>query len=317
MVEKLDAESKSKINNIISVMPPDSYTYQFGQFVSKSKNQIQLSQIKIMEYEKLLSEITIHENKISELEASIHEKEEELKRLDDAKELVAELEQIKVDLETLSREKAGYEGNIAKKKQIFDMGNMELDRLIKNSQISSEMTEKIQFFEGIRTYLEEEKARKEKEVKETLNYCVRDIFKKLTTQTELDADQIQFVNDDFSLRTTYLTGGQLAVDEYSYVIGIIKALQECKMENNENPIIIDAPFAFTGNSQSEHIFKTLPSVSKQTILLTLDLNKIRFLLQNTDLYDFYIIKNDTQEKAVFEKGDLTDINNILGKKEVK
>lgn len=314
---ELDNNAKIKINNIISVMPPDSYTYQFGQFVSKSKNQIQLSQIKVMEYEKLLSEITIHENKISELEASIHEKEEELKRLDDAKELVAELEQIKDDLGSLNREKAGYEGKIAQKKQIFEIGNRKLNELIKNSKISSEMTEKIQFFEGIKASLEEEKTRKEKEVKDTLNYCVRDIFKKLTTQTELDADQIQFVNDDFSLRTTYLTGGQLAVDEYSYVIGIIKALQECKMENNENPIIIDAPFAFTGNSQSEHIFKTLPSVSKQTILLTLDLNKIRFLLQNTELYDFYIIKNDTQEKATLKKGNLTDINNILEKKEVK
>ena len=147
---------------------------------------------------------------------------------------------------------------------------------------------------------------KELEVKTTLNSCVRDIFKKLTTQTELDADKIQFVNDDFSLRTTYLTGGQLAVDEYSYVIGIVKALQECNMENNENPIIIDAPFAFTGNTQSEHIFKTLPSVSKQTILLTLDLNKIKNLLNDTSLYDFYIIKNDTQEKATIERGNIND-----------
>ena len=58
------------------------------------------------------------------------------------------------------------------------------------------------------------------------------------------------------------------------------------MENNENPIIIDAPFAFTGNEQSEHLFKTLPSVSKQTVLLTLDLNKIKKLLKETDLYSF-------------------------------
>ena len=133
-------------------------------------------------------------------------------------------------------------------------------------------------------------------------------LQKLTTQTELDADKIQFVNDDFSLRTTYLTGGQLAVDVYSYVIGIIKALQECKMANNENPIIIDAPFAFTGNIQSEHIFKTLPAVSRQTILLTLDLNKIKNLLLDTNLYDFYVIKNDTQEKATIERGDINDIN---------
>ena len=79
------------------------------------------------------------------------------------------------------------------------------------------------------------------------------------------------------------------------------------MENDENPIIVDAPFAFTGNEQSEHIFKTLPTVSKQTILLTLDLNKIKNLLEKTELYDFYIIKNDTQEKATIMRGDINDI----------
>lgn len=104
-----------------------------------------------------------------------------------------------------------------------------------------------------------------------------------------------------------MTGGQLAVDVYSYVIGIIKALQECQIDNNENPIIVDAPFAFTGNIQSEHIFKTLPSVSKQTILLTLDLNKIKKLLDRTDMYDFYVIRNETQEKATIERGDINDI----------
>ena len=99
----------------------------------------------------------------------------------------------------------------------------------------------------------------------------------------------------------------MAVDVYSYVIGIVKALQECNVENNENPIIVDAPFAFTGNEQSEHIFKTLPTVSKQTILLTLDLNKIKKLLNQTELYDFYVIKNETQEKATITRGDINAI----------
>lgn len=313
---ELDQDSKKKVEGIVSVMPPDSYDYQFGQFVSKAKHQISLSQVKLMEYEKYLAEITTCEKKIAELESSSHEKREELKRLDDAKELVSELEQIKIDLNSLNREKAGYEGKIAQKKQVYEIANRQLAGLIKNSQISSEMTEKIKFFQGIRDGLEIEKENREKEVKSTLNMCVRDIFKKLTTQTELDADQIQFVNDDFSLRTTYLTGGQLAVDEYAYVIGIIKALQECKMENNENPIIIDAPFAFTGNAQSEHIFKTLPAISKQTILLTLDLNKIKFLLEDTSLYEFYIIKNESQERAVLTKGGLEDIMSILEKRSV-
>lgn len=304
---ELDDESIARINGIIDVMPPGSYIYEFGQFVAKAKRFIKNSQMQVMEYERYLSQIAACEEEISRLEDQNREKLDELKRLDDARDLVEELEQIKRDIEQLNREKAGLEGKIAQKKQIYDLSNKHLNAAMKNSSVSSLYLEKIHFFEEILRTIKEEKTIREAQVRSTINLCVREIFKRLTTQVELDVDKIQFVNDDFSLRTTYLTGGQLSVDVYSYVIGIVKALQECQMENNENPIIIDAPFAFTGNEQSEHLFKTLPTVSKQTILLTLDLNKIRRLLGETDLYDFYVIKNESQEKAVLERGDISDI----------
>ena len=304
---ELDDESRNRINGIIDIMPPGSYVYEFGQFVSKAKNRIKKAQTDTMGYESLTSSIATLEEENRHLDDEIHEKLEELKRLNDSKDLVDELEQIKRDLDNLNREKSGYEGNIAKKKQVYDVSNRQLSAALKNSKVSVKFTEIIDFFEQVAALLKKERDDRELQVRLTLNLCVREIFKKLTTQTELDADKIQFVNDDFSLRTTYLTGGQLAVDVYSYVIGIIKALQECKMDNNENPIIVDAPFAFTGNIQSEHIFKTLPTVSKQTILLTLDLNKIKKLLSETDLYEFYVIKNESQEKATIERGDINAI----------
>ena len=304
---ELDDESRNRINGIIDIMAPGSYVYEFGQFVSKAKNRIKKAQTDTMGYESLTSSIAKLEEENRHLDDEIHEKLEELKRLNDSKDLVEELEQIKLDIEKLNREKAGYEGKIAQKKQIYEMSNKQLNAALKNSKVSGQFAEKIEFFEQVADLLKNERDAREIQVRATLNLCVREIFKKLTTQTELDADKIQFVNNDFSLRTTYLTGGQLAVDVYSYVIGIIKALQECKMDNNENPIIVDAPFAFTGNIQSEHIFKTLPTVSKQTILLTLDLNKIKKLLGETDLYEFYIIKNDSQEKATIERGDINAI----------
>ena len=304
---ELDDESRNRINGIIDIMPPGSYVYEFGQFVSKAKNRIKKAQTDTMGYESLTSTIAKLEEENRHLDDEIHEKLEELKRLNDSKDLVEELEQIKLDIEKLNREKAGYEGKIAQKKQIYEMSNKQLNAALKNSKVSGQFAEKIEFFEQVADLLKNERDAREIQVRATLNLCVREIFKKLTTQTELDADKIQFVNNDFSLRTTYLTGGQLAVDVYSYVIGIIKALQECKMDNNENPIIVDAPFAFTGNIQSEHIFKTLPTVSKQTILLTLDLNKIKKLLSETDLYEFYVIKNESQEKATIERGDINAI----------
>ena len=304
---ELDDASRTRINAIIDIMPPGSYVYEFGQFISKAKTRIRAAESETMQYELYTSKIAQFEAENSKLEDEIQEKLDELKRLNDAKDLVLELEQIKADIQQLNSAKAGYEGRIAQKKQVYEKSNKILNDALKNAKVSAYYKDRLEFFEKVAELLRSEKDQRENQVRITLNECVRDIFKKLTTQTELDADKIQFVNDDFSLRTTYLTGGQLAVDVYSYVIGIIKALQECKMENNENPIIVDAPFAFTGNEQSEHIFKTLPTVSKQTILLTLDLNKIRKLLENTDLYDFYVIKNDTQEKATVVRGDVNAI----------
>lgn len=303
----LDDASRDRINAIIDIMPPGSYVYEFGQFISKAKNRIKDAESETMRYESYTSRIAQLQEENSKLEDEIQEKLDELKRLNDAKDLVVELEQIKAEIQTLNIVKAGYEGRIAQKKQIYEKSNKLLSEALRSAKVSAFYKDRLEFFENLAKMLAAEKDAKENLVRVTLNKCVRDIFKKLTTQTELDADKIQFINDDFSLRTTYLTGGQLAVDVYSYVIGIIKALQECQMENNENPIIVDAPFAFTGNIQSEHIFKTFPTVSKQTILLTLDLNKIRKLLPNTELYDFYIIKNDTQEKATIVRGDVNAI----------
>lgn len=305
---ELDSESEKRINDIISVMPPDSYTYQFGQFVSKSKNKIQWAEHEIMRYEYILTEIAKLEKENKGYADDIRNKMDDLKRLEGAADLVEELEQIKADIEQLSKIKAGLEGKIAQKKQLYEISNKQLESVMKNNQVSTKYTEIISFFEHLKQLIALEKNSREQQVKTVLNECVRSVFKKLTTQTELDADKLQFIKDDFSLRTTYLSGGQLAVDEYSYVIGIIKALKECDVDNDENPIIIDAPFAFTGDEQSEHIFRTLPTISTQTVLLTLDLHKIREALEQKDLYDFYVIKNDTQEKATIERGDINEIN---------
>lgn len=304
---ELDAESEKHINGIMATMPPDSYVYQFGQFISKAKNEISASRLKIIEYNDLILKIADCEKKIEELTSSNNEKLEELKKLDTVGDFVSELEKIDSDLRNFRNQLTAEEKELGKNENLHTIALRRLDGLLKDSKVSSVYKRKLDFFEQLKDELINEKAQKEKEIREILNKCVRDIFKKLTTQTELNVNNIQFVNDDFSLRTTYLTGGQLAVDEYSYVIGIVKALQECKMENNENPIIIDAPFAFTGNAQSEHIFKTLPTVSKQTVLLTLDLNKIKNLLEESNLYDFYVIENETQEKATLKRGDINDI----------
>lgn len=302
----LSEETRKYIQDIISIMPPGSYAYEFGQFIKKARTQIEESRAEKIRYEELIARIVDYQDEIRKLDDANTEKLEELKKYEESKDLAEEYEELKGKAAKLDKEIAKIQGDISFNKKASLTVQAQLNKLIANSKVSAEYQERITFFEDISKLLRLESVEKEQRVRIHLDSCVREIFKKLTTQADLDADKIRFVNDDFSLRSTYLTGGQLAIDVYSYVIGIIKALQEFKMDSNETPIIIDAPFAFTDNTQSEHIFKTLPSVSKQTILLTLDLNKIKRLLMDEEAFDFYYIKNDTQDKATIERGNIND-----------
>ena len=305
---ELDDDSKKYIDDIISVMPPDSYDYRYKQFVSKSKKQIALSDEGIMQYDEHILDISKLEENNSSLERANNEKLDEMKRLSDSQKLVDEYQRIDAEITKLRNEKESKQSVKSSLKTKYNDYDRLLKRMKKDDAISKEYSEKIEFFEELLKELETRKERMEHDVKETLNECVRETFAKLTTQRDIDPDKIQFINDDFSLRTTFLAGGQQAVDVYSYVIGIVEALQKFKLESNETPIIVDAPFAFTGDEQSEHIFNTLPTVSKQTILLTLDLNKIRRCLNNTDLYEFFVIDDESNDKAVIRKGDINDFN---------
>lgn len=309
---QLDDASVDHIAGLIKIMPPDSYTYTFGQFVSKAKNQIRQSQTHSMKYEEISSSIAQYESENQELEEEIRQKIEEASRLE-VKNLVEELDVLKLELDKLDKQKSELDSTIGQKQLYYEAAGRKLSNALKNATISGQYREKVDFFEKVSGLLQEEKDKKVVQIRVLLDNCVREVFKELTTQKEVNADTVQFVNDDFSLRTTYLSGGQQAVDVFSYVIGIVKALQQFNAENSDNPIIIDAPFAFTDDEQSEHIFRTLPTVSKQTVLLTLDLNKTRELLSShPELYDFYEIQSSVQSvdrsiKACIIRGDINDI----------
>lgn len=203
---ELDAESEKHINGIMATMPPDSYVYQFGQFISKAKNEISASRLKIIEYNDLILKIADCEKKIDELVSSNTEKMEELKKLDTVGDFVSELEKIDSDLRNFRNQLTAEEKELGKNENLHTIALRRLDGLLKDSKVSAVYKRKLDFFEQLKEELINEKAQKEKEIREILNKCVRDIFKKLTTQTELNVNNIQFVNDDFSLRNDIFDG---------------------------------------------------------------------------------------------------------------
>lgn len=305
--KELDGHSLEHINNVLNTMLPHSYTDDFGKFVKRAKRQVAISKNNSSKIDELYAEYAENLHNIHQFEEKNNEIDIEIKDLEKDKGKRERLDELDKDISLEERKVASLRAEIAQKEQKKAIWTGDYNKLLKNAEVSSEFTDKKDFFESIKNLLEEQKAKQERNVKNTINECVRDTYKLLTTQTGIDAEGIEFINDDFTLRSSFLSGGQKSVDVFSYVIGIVKALKRCQMENDENLIIVDAPFAFTDSTQSKHVFRTLPS-TVQTILLTLDLNKIADDLSDTSLYDLYVLKtSDSQDKAKIERGDINAI----------
>lgn len=305
--EELSKESLEHINNVLKTMLPHSYTDDFGKFVKKAKGQVTNAKNNSLKIDELYDEYTDNIHLIHKHEEKNNEIDKTIKDLEKDKDKRERLDKLDNDIDLEERKEAALRSNIAQAKQVYGIWSKDYDKALSNAKVSSEFTDKKEFFEQIKDLLEKQKAEQEINVKNAINECVRDTFKLLTTQTGIDAEKIEFINDDFTLRSSFLSGGQKSVDVFSYVIGIVKALKRCKMENDENLIIVDAPFAFTDSTQSKHVFRTLPSVV-QTILLTLDLNKIADDLSDASLYDLYVLKtSDSQDKTEIVRGDINAI----------
>jgi len=303
----LDDNSKTIINNIIKVMPPDSYTYRFNQFVSKAKNNIEYSIEKLPDYDTLMNDISRIEGNIINLENKNEEILKRITELNNAQSTYDRINEISSEIKQKRNNISECEKKIGENRSTYKLANQTLSKLTAASDVSKEYMYKIEFFENLKDILEEEQKNKEKEIKDLLNKCVREVYSKLTTQTNVDPESINFIKDDFTLRETFLAGGQQAVDVYSYVLGLIKALELYNPGQGryETPVFIDAPFAFTDEIQSEHLFEQLPNIAKQTVLLTLDVNKIKKKID--DDYEIFIIQNPSGNCSSIERGVLDDI----------
>jgi hypothetical protein len=276
--------------------------------LSKAKTGIAESKVKVLKIEQLFDALNDKEKKIFELDEANKEIVAELKALESADDLIERHDKLEAEITTLKSENYVLSKKQGQANTYLSSLIREHRKAVKEFEVSDKYSKKIKFFEEIKKILEKEKADREKSVRITLNKYVRETYSQLTTQGDIDPEKINFVNDDFTLRQTFLTGGQKAVDEYSYIMGIIKSLKEFNLDSNETPVIIDAPFAFTDNTQSQHIFEAFPSVSSQTILLTLDLNKIMPLLSDESRYELYVIEtSESQDKATITRGDINAI----------
>lgn len=308
----LDEETTKYIQATIDSMPPDSYIYQLKQFASKSSDYIDLSINEYDMFDKHFSKITELRNAIINLNEDNKKLTEELKKVDDTKDLAAEYEGYNKKIQEYASKKTDAANDEKKYRNYSVRCESEYNKIIENNRIKNMFDVKIELLERIKKVIEHEFNKKVDATVSTLEESILDIYKILSTRVE-DYEKIRFLNDDFSLRRVSRTGGQEAIDVYSYIIGMIKALHQLDSENNEKefPIIIDAPFSHTDVIQANHVFETLPQIAPQVIILSLELNKFKESIDNNRVGYTYVIKsNETQTLATIEKCSIEELIEI-------
>lgn len=317
--EKLSVEQRKFIQDTIDSMPPDSYIYQLKQFASKVTEQITLSREEYEKFNDIISKITKKRNEILELNNKINDLRDELKKIDNTKNLAEELTVIESKIKHYTGAIATNKAEYRKYILAHDKYEREYDEAVKAVNIKSSYDEKIELLERVAKLISNEFNRKVNETVKELESSILEVYKILSTRIE-DFSNINFLNSDFSLRRVNRTGGQEVIDVYSYIIGMIKALQSLNTdsEDREFPIIIDAPFSHTDHIQATHVFETLPTIAPQVIVLTLEVEKFKNSINDDRVGSLYIIKsNQTQTEASITQCNISDIYSIINEEQQK
>lgn len=315
-------EESAYIQTTIDSMPPNSYFHQLKVFAEKTKSNLEDS---ISEYEKYIDFVgkyNDYQDHIFVLNDKNRELKEELKKTNDTKKIYEEMQ----EYDTKRRNAETQASKLELVLKTYDKQIAELDKQYKEAvaaaAIKDEYTQKLDILYKTKDILSSWLSTHLTETKESLEKMIKEVYVQLSTRLEDNFDSIRFVNNDFSLRDEYHTGGQLAIDVYSYVLGMIKALHcssEEEAKENEFPIVIEAPFSHTDAIQSTHVFETLPKIANQVIILTLELDKFKTSISDEIVGLKYIISNNKAQtiSEINKCSSLTELFEVEAKDKEK
>ncbi len=302
----LDDISKSVIDNTLDLLPPNSFSMLFRQFVEKNKNKLISAANSFDNLRSILQDISENDVKIDELlrenannlkllEGSDVEKESklasEISRLEKSNStLISEISTLKIKVDSINKGIVAF--------------TTDYNKMYKASQISIQYNDKIEILNESLTLIKNTFEKKKKDVRLTLEKCIQNTFDLLSTRK--DDHNGLFLQDDFTLREEYKTGGQEIIDVYSYIIGMVKALKQTDDSGeNEFPIIVDAPFSKTDEIQLANVIDVMPEIVSQVAFFTFDLLRIKECANLNKIGKVWILESDEyQENTIIKEGVL-------------
>lgn len=301
-----------EIQKLINSLPPKSFKLVYNEFEQDLKRKFQLSSDIDLKINQKLKLIDDKKNEIFRFENENKKLLLDIKRFQSVKKYAEELSNIERLIETKLKEKGKIEQNISVNENIKRNSLKKVNEIMQSKGRMDIIEKKIDVLEHIKSIVEARINKKTADTVKNLEESIVSVYQLLSTRNDLVAGK-KFLNDDFTLRNEYKTGGQEVIDIYAYVIGMIKAIEKASIEDDadekEFPIVVDAPFSKTDHIQLSHVIKVLPEVAPQVALFTFDIIRIKEDKENLkNIGSLWILEyNSDQTISTIRRGNLNAI----------
>lgn len=296
-------ESRTHIRAYLDMLPPNSFTNLYNEFVLTAKNWGKgFDKEKI---EKHIQTVLSNNEQAEDCDKQIRELDEAEKKSPDIEELVIARQQAENDIEALENNIRGldtelkkYEIYLKKQMKVFD----ELTTATKNGKaVAAKINIMEQVLDHFKKKLDDESFRYSQKLKENIQSLIDSM---LTSKRKVE------VSPEFSVRVTdsyndeSKSEGQFAVVSFAYIGGILKMLQsEESLASKEYPLVLDGPFSKLDPDQRQNVVNMIPEFAPQVILFSKDdLHEI-FAEENIGRV-WTIVSNDEKNVARIEEGHL-------------
>lgn len=302
----LEPISQKFVQDSLDMLPPNSFAMLFDQFVQKNKNKLISSNSDFIKLNSILADISKNSSKINEL---LLQNEKNIKTLENSdvereKALGEKIKSLQTKNKTLNQEIGDLKIDIKKIEKNINLLDTDYEKLLKSHNISKSYKDQIEVLDEMKMRLKNSFTKKKQDVRYDLEECIEEIFCKLSTRIE--EHNGGFLQQDFTLRETYKTGGQEIIDVYSYIIGMIEALKKTDPSGeNEFPIIVDAPFSKLDKEQLVNVIDVMPEIVSQVAFFTFDTDRIKEFADTSKIgYVWNLISDEFQENTRIIKGEL-------------
>lgn len=273
----LDDSSNRAIHELLKTLPPNSFKYLLNEFSREAEKYENENLDYLSNLKDLVSEIIQHQITINKANEEITEAYQKLGKQSDLTEVINEYRNLERSKDDFIGQIRLNDEEISKKVREKIVKQRDYEKAISAEGISKEVEEKIEYVEKLKEVFKEIFDKKVNETRILLESRIKNIYEKLSTRIE-HFDNKSFLDENFSLRSGYKTGGQEMIDVYSYVIGMVQAIKD-NIKNNEMngenidrefPIIVDAPFSKTDDFQISHVMSVMPEIVSQPVFATFE-----------------------------------------------